>query len=114
MLSVMIIQILLFVSLLALIFIPAVRPYLIGGYMLIMLGWTVWLVYQQDAANGVVYTANLADFSNKPDGVVVKHWIDSPFIAIPVGVFVFAIMAFVWIKLRFPTVRIEIEQPKEN
>lgn len=114
MLSVIIIQILLFVSLLALIFIPAVRPYLIGAYILYMVVGALWLVYQQDIANGVVYTWRFSGFLNKPDGVVMKHWIESPFIAIPAGLFVFAIMAFVWFKLRFPTVRIEIEQPKEN
>lgn len=100
---------------LTVIFVPPLRKPLLIGFVLIMLGWTVWLVYQQDAANGVVYTANLADFSNKLDGVVMKHWIESPFIAIPAGLFVFAIMAFVWLKTRFfPTVTVKIEQPKEN
>lgn len=111
MLSVIVIQLLLLLTLLALIFIPPVRPYIIGAYILYMVGGALWLVYQQDIASGVVYTWS---FSNKPDGVVMKHWIESPFIAIPVGLCVFAVMAFVWIKLRFPTVRIQIEQPKEQ
>lgn len=98
---------------LTVIFVPPLRKPLLVGFVLIMLGFTAWLVYQQDAANGVVvYTANLADFHNKPDGVVMKHWIESPFIAIPSGLCVFAVMVFVWIKLRFPTIHIEIEPPK--
>ena len=81
---------------LTVIFVPPLRKPLLVGFVLIMLGFTAWLVYQQDAANGVV----------------MKYWIESPFIAIPAGLCVFAVMAFVWIKLRFPTIHIEIEPPK--
>ena len=114
MLSVIVIQLLLLLTLLALIFIPPVRPYLIGSYILTMFGFILWLVYQQDIASGVVYTWSFSDLLNKPNGVDLRHWLQSPFFAIPVGLCVFAVMAFVWIKLRFPTVRIQIEQPKEQ
>ena len=114
MLSVIVIQLLLLLTLLALIFIPPVRPYIIGAYILYMVGGALWLVYQQDIASGVVYTWSFSDLLNKPNGVDLRHWLQSPFIAIPVGLCVFAVMAFVWIKLRFPTVRIQIEQPKEQ
>lgn len=119
MLPVMIVNVVFILYLLALIFIPKARPFLIGINLFAGFVFVCWILFQNELASGVQYTFNFNVFSinnrpSVPEGVILNHWIESPFVIIPVALLVFAGMIYAWIKWHFPTVRIEIEQPKEN
>ena len=81
---------------LAVLFIPPLRAILLGGLMLIAMAVTMWLVFLQDIAEGIIYKG--------------ASWLNSPFVTVPALCVGFAVLMWIFYHFWFPTIRIKTEE----